>query len=70
MSDDEAGMRWWNGLSEHERKRWLEAANSARPADAWKEYLRQHEADPLGAALGEMESAGQAMAGTRPGGPR
>jgi hypothetical protein len=66
MSDDEAGMRWWNGLSEAARRHWLRQANSARPADAWQEWKRQHEADPVAADLAEMESVGQAIAGTWP----
>jgi hypothetical protein len=36
-------MEWWNGLTEIERARWLEAAGSARPADAWKAFRRQQD---------------------------
>ena len=29
------GVRWWNSLSEPERRDWLTLAGSACPADAW-----------------------------------
>lgn len=35
LLDAEAGMRWFNSLSEHQRALWLTRAGSARPADAW-----------------------------------
>jgi hypothetical protein len=35
-----AGITWWNNLSRAERRYWLEAANSAVPADAWQAYRR------------------------------
>lgn len=38
--DAEAGMRWWNALTKTERAAWLKRANSAVPADAWKEFKR------------------------------
>lgn len=42
MTRDEAeGMAWWNNMHENERKRWLERAGSARPADAWQCYKRE-----------------------------
>ncbi len=37
-SDEQAGMDWWNGLSEELRAAWLKSACSARPADAWEAY--------------------------------
>lgn len=37
-SDEIAGMRWWNSLSDRERAEWLRRANSARPVDAWAAY--------------------------------
>ena len=37
--DDDAGMAWWNGLSEADRCYWCLAAMTAVPADAWK-YFR------------------------------
>ncbi len=36
--DERAGMAWWNSLSESERARWLAAASSAKPADAWAAF--------------------------------
>ena len=34
-----AGMAWWNGLSEADRRYWCLAAMTAVPAEAWK-YFR------------------------------
>lgn len=36
---DAAGMTWWNGLSEADRRYWCLAAMTAVPAQAWK-YFR------------------------------
>lgn len=36
---DDAGMAWWNGLSEADRRYWCLAAMTAVPAEAWK-YFR------------------------------
>jgi len=66
MSDESDGMAWWNALPPSARRHWLRQANSAVPADAYAEYLRQHETDPVAADLAEMESVGQAIVGTRP----
>lgn len=35
----DAGMTWWNGLSEADRRYWCLAAMTAVPAEAWK-YFR------------------------------
>lgn len=35
------GVKWWNGLTEGERHSWLNLAGSARPVDAYREYLRR-----------------------------
>ena len=41
VTDDErSGIDWFNGLTEIERGKWLRAAGSAVPADAWAEYKR------------------------------
>lgn len=37
-ADAAAGMAWWNSLTALERAWWLELAQSATPADAWKAY--------------------------------
>lgn len=37
--DDVAGMAWWNGLSEADRRYWCLAAMTAVPAQAWQ-YFR------------------------------
>lgn len=37
----EQGIKWWNGLTEDERRSWLNLAGSPRPVDAYREYLRQ-----------------------------
>jgi hypothetical protein len=34
------GMLWWNRITEAERGRWLEAAGSFVPADAWATFKR------------------------------
>jgi hypothetical protein len=34
------GVAWWNGLSESDRRYWLELAKSARPSDAWDWFKR------------------------------
>lgn len=39
-ADEQAGMDWWNALSEEQCARWLRAAGSAVPADAWAAYKR------------------------------
>lgn len=38
VADALVGMAWWNGLSQSERTYWLEAADSAVPADAWRAF--------------------------------
>jgi len=38
-NDPQAGINWWNGCSEQERANWLQAARSARPADAYHTFL-------------------------------
>lgn len=35
------GVKWWNGLTQDERRSWLNLAGSARPVDAYREYLRR-----------------------------
>lgn len=43
LQDAVAGMRWFNGLPKAERRRWLDAAGSAVPADAWEAFKRGRE---------------------------
>lgn len=43
LQDAVAGMRWFNGLSRAERRRWLDIAGSAVPADAWEAFKRDRE---------------------------
>lgn len=38
--DAVAGITWWNGLAEAERRHWLDAAGSAVVADAWAVWKR------------------------------
>lgn len=39
--DDEAGMAWWNALTEQERARWSAiAGNTGRAVDAWNAFKR------------------------------
>jgi hypothetical protein len=40
-ADEAAGMFWWNGLDEHQRRKWMEAAgNTGVAADAWAAFKR------------------------------
>lgn len=40
--DAEAGLRWWNALTEQERKYWMErAGNTGVAADAWEAFKHQ-----------------------------
>lgn len=41
--DEEAGMAWWNALSEADRTRWLQQAGTAVPAIAWACYKGSRE---------------------------
>lgn len=41
--DEQAGMDWWNALSEQDRGFWLALAGSATPADAWRQYKTEQE---------------------------
>ncbi len=36
--DDQAGMDWWNSLTQADRAFWLRAALTAIPAGAWDYY--------------------------------
>ena len=36
--DEQAGIAWWNSLTEASRAEWLRIAGSAKPADAWAEF--------------------------------
>ncbi len=40
-ADARAGMAWWNSLTPTRRREWLDAARSARPADAWSAFKAQ-----------------------------
>jgi hypothetical protein len=42
-TDEQAGMDWWNSLTETQRADWLCRAATAVPAQAWAEYKRQLE---------------------------
>jgi hypothetical protein len=37
-ADARAGIAWWNSITPTRRREWLEAANSARPVDAWNAF--------------------------------
>jgi hypothetical protein len=39
-ADDDAGMAWWNGLTEQERTKWAAVANTGRAKDAWEAFKR------------------------------
>lgn len=38
LEDALRGSIWWNSISRAERQHWLEAADSAVPADAWRAF--------------------------------
>lgn len=38
--EGQAGVIWWNSISEDERRMWLAFADSAVPFDAWCAYLQ------------------------------
>jgi hypothetical protein len=38
VNDALVGIAWFNGLSHSERAYWLEVAESATPADAWRAF--------------------------------
>jgi len=40
--NEQAGIDWWNALTEQDRRFWMQAAASAVPADAWAEFQRVH----------------------------
>ncbi|MDK6078947.1 hypothetical protein [Massilia varians] len=37
-ADTQAGIEWWNSLTEERRAHWMLVAASAVPADAWKAF--------------------------------
>jgi hypothetical protein len=39
-ADEQAGMEWWNALTEEQRAHWLREANTASVAEAWAYYQR------------------------------
>ena len=43
LQDAVTGIRWFNGLPKAERRRWLDVAGSAVPADAWAAFKRGQE---------------------------
>ena len=43
--DQLAGITWWNGLTEQDRRFWLGCAVSAVPGDAWEMYKRTRGGD-------------------------
>lgn len=43
---DSAGIKWWNELTEKQRKAWLSKAGSAAPADAYALYLAECPPEP------------------------
>lgn len=42
--DAQAGILWWNDLSEGERAHWLARVPSATVADAWRAFKQQRDA--------------------------
>lgn len=36
--DEQLGIAWWNRISHRERRKWLDRAKSAVPADAWRTF--------------------------------
>ena len=61
LDDPQAGMSWWNALSEVGRAHWLLMAASARPADAYHAYLlAEAYADAKATAHDWLDSRGSA----------
>lgn len=58
IADAEAGMAWWNGLTETGRLEALEAAETATPAVAWSHFKRR-------GALREIDEAMRVLADVR-----
>ena len=55
--DDEAGMAWWNALTEQERAKWSAlAGNTGRAVDAWQAFK-------LAAVMTLMNAAAAGSAG-------
>lgn len=47
-ADEIAGMAWWNGMPEAERREWMRrAGDTGKAADAWAEYKRRTPNRPL-----------------------
>jgi len=45
--DDEAGMAWWNALTEQERAKWSAiAGDTGRAKDAWEAFKRSARMSP------------------------
>lgn len=44
--DTEAGIAWYNGLTEQDRRFWHSIADSAVPADAWAAFKAAGDAHP------------------------
>lgn len=47
-ADDQAGIDWWNSLTEERRWHWLSVAGSVVPADAWRAFLASENALAVG----------------------
>ena len=41
-SDEQAGMMWWNALTERARAEWLAHAGTGCPVDAWNAFRRRY----------------------------
>ena len=40
---DEAGMTWWNGLSDQQRAKWGQRVPTGRAVDCWRRYKLDRE---------------------------
>lgn len=56
-ADPQAGIEWWNGLSDAERAHWISVSKSTVAADAWGAYLTaKAEIDAIHEGKAWMES--------------
>ena len=52
-ADEQAGIDWWNGVTEATRAHWLKVANTAVPAEAWARFKEGDGATANAIVLGD-----------------
>lgn len=56
--DDEAGMTWWNSLTDQERSRWAALAGTGRAKDAWELFKAERRRNHLNLNLPAVNGQG------------